>query len=113
MTNCTNHVDNSQEEDAQKLASLLEEIIQMAENTSCTDDQNWAFTAFGTKACGGPVGYLIYSTTIDTEDFLDKVTLHAASQNEYNIKFGIVSDCAVPTMPAGVACQNGVPVLVY
>ena len=110
---CSADNDSSQQGDQQRLDELLAEIHQMAENTSCTDDSNWAFTAYGSKACGGPIGYIIYSTLINTDSFLEKVAFHVSSQNEFNIKYGIVSDCSVPTMPTGVSCENGQPTLTY
>lgn len=102
-----------QEKDHQNLMNLFNEIQQMAESISCTDAINWNFTAYGSKACGGPQGYIAYSNTIDTVSFLNKVAVYTKLENDYNIKWGIISTCDITPQPVAVECQNGVPVLKY
>ena len=103
----------SQEQEEQKLRSLFDEIQEMANSKDCEDASNWTYTAYGEKACGGPVGYIAYSTLIDTASFLDKVDEHRAAQQEFNQKWGITSDCSVPQEPDDVICENGDPAFVY
>lgn len=92
---------------------LMNEITALAESVNCVDSENWAFTAFGSKPCGGPMGFLAYSTDIDTEYFLAIVETHRKAQEAANKKSGAYSDCSVPTKPTGIKCSNGKPVLVY
>ena len=103
----------SQEQEEQQLRSLFDEIQEMANSKDCEDASNWTYTAYGEKACGGPVGYIAYSTHIDTASFLDKVDEHRAAQQEFNEKWGIASDCSVPQEPDDVICENGDPAFVY
>ncbi|WP_443938543.1 hypothetical protein [Pedobacter sp. MW01-1-1] len=85
----------------------------MAETYPCTSASEWRFIAYGTKACGGPVGYMPYNTKIDTVLFKQKVMKFTAEQKEYNVKFGLVSDCSVPAAPKGIECQEGKPKFTY
>ncbi|WOD44211.1 hypothetical protein [Hwangdonia lutea] len=102
-----------QEKDHQKLMDLYNEIYILSIGESCTNADNWLFTAYGAKACGGPQGYIAYSNQIDTDAFLQKVEAYNEAENAYNIKWDIVSTCDVPKQPKGVTCQNGVPMLIY
>lgn len=111
MTACDEEV--TQEEQELELGDMLEQIQTMAGSVDCTDEADWTYTAYGSKACGGPVGYIAYSTTIDTEVFLDLVAEYSAAQSAYNEANGIGSDCSVPAQPTGVVCEEGKPVLVY
>lgn len=100
-----------QEIDHRALMELYNEISTIAYSVSCTDANDWSFTSYGSKAFGGPQGYIAYSTQIDIDDFLEKVSIYTAKENEYNIKWGIVSTCDVSDEPTGVVCQNGYPML--
>lgn len=103
----------TQEEEARCLEELLDEIKSLATSATCNDASAWTFTSYGSKACGGPMGYIAYSTNIDTQFLLRKVEEHRTAQEAYNERWGIVSDCAVSPQPSGVTCQNGSPVLEY
>ncbi|MFD1162856.1 hypothetical protein [Hwangdonia seohaensis] len=102
-----------QEKDHQKLMDLYNEIYNLSISVSCTNAEDWTFTAYGAKACGGPQGFIAYSNQIDTDAFLQKVQAYNEAENAYNIKWEIVSTCDVPQQPKGVTCQNGFPVLTY
>ena len=103
----------SQEQEEQQLESLFDEIQEMANSKDCENASNWTYTAYGEKACGGPVGYIAYSTLIDTASFLDKVDEHRTAQQGFNEKWGIGSDCSVPEEPNDVICDEGDPAFVY
>ncbi|NMH89807.1 lipocalin-like domain-containing protein [Flavivirga algicola] len=102
-----------QEEDHRELMDLFDEIYQLSISVSCTDSADWTFTAYGAKACGGPQGYIAYSTQIDTAAFLQKIEVYTNLEKAYNIKWGIASTCDLPKQPKGVVCENGFPVLKY
>lgn len=104
---------NNQKQEAQKLNQMFSEIESLANSENCDDSAEWAFTSHGSKACGGPVGFIAYSTDIDTALFLEKIEEHKTAQQEYNQKWGIASDCSVPTQPSEVTCENGSPVFKY
>lgn len=110
---CGNDDKMSQEQEAQNLKLMFSEIENLASSESCNDSSNWTFTSFGSKACGGPVGFIAYSLNIDTELFLDKINEHRIAQQEFNNKWGIISDCSLPSEPSEVECENGNAVLKY
>lgn len=102
-----------QEKDHRKLIELFIEIENLIYSVTCTNSNNWAFTAYGSKACGGPQGYIPYSTQIDTITFLQKVANYTEEERLYNIKWGITSTCDTPREPTRVTCENGLPSLKY
>ena len=110
---CSNNEETSRTEEAEMLQEMLTEIEDLASSENCEDASEWTFTAYGSKACGGPVGYIAYSTNIDTESFLEQVEEHKIAQQEFNEKWGINSDCSVPQEPNDVICENGEAVFVY
>lgn len=100
----------TQAQDLQNLNQIFSEITSMATSVTCEDASNWLTTSYGSKACGGPVGYIAYSQAIDTKLFLEKVEEHREAQDEFNKKWGIISDCALAVEPKEVRCENGKPV---
>jgi hypothetical protein len=103
----------TQEEEAQNLRVLLSEIEVLATSESCVDASAWTYTSYGEKACGGPVGYIGYATSIDTVLFLQKVEAHRKAERAFNEKWGIISTCDTPQEPSGVVCENENPVFTY
>lgn len=104
---------SEQEQDHAKLMELFQEINSMATSVSCTNSNDWTFTAYGAKACGGPKGYIAYSKTIDEALFLNKVNEYTAKEDAYNKKWGISSDCQIVNAPKGITCTNGSAILTY
>lgn len=104
---------SSLSEDDITLNELFEKIKTLSESKTCSESSNWTFTAYGTKACGGPIGYIAYSKCINTADFLNKVSVFTELQSQYDMKHGAVSTYEVPPPPTSVNCVNDKPVLVY
>lgn len=114
QSSCSNSDDDlTKEQEEQKLAEMITEIEKLASSQVCKDSTQWTFTCFGSKACGGPVGFIAYSQNIDTLLFLKKIEQHKIAQTAFNEKWGIFSDCSLPTEPKGVLCENNTPVFVY
>jgi hypothetical protein len=95
------------------LMDFFNKIENLAYLESCMNAEDWTFVAYGSKACGGPKGYIPYSKNIDTISFLKKIEKYTESEKEYNIKWGIISDCSIAASPVAVECQNGYPTLIY
>lgn len=110
---CNNDDGPTQQQEAADLARMLSQIENMASSAPCNDSSEWTFTSYGNKACGGPVGYIAYSSRIDTFLFLEKIEQHRIAQLRFNEKWGMVSDCSAPLEPAGVVCEEGNPVFEY
>jgi hypothetical protein len=105
--------EDSEEQERQELTEMYNEIVEMVSDTSCTDPTEWSFTAIGSKSCGGPMGFIAYPLTIDVEDFLTLVADYTEAQRQFNLKWGIVSDCMVVLPPDEIICVDGAPQLVY
>ena len=103
---CNNDDGPTQEQEAQALNLMFLEIEGLANSEKCVDSEEWTFTSYGSKACGGPVGFVAYSINIDTELFLEKIEEHRIAQEEFNQKWGVISDCSLPPEPSGIICKN-------
>lgn len=103
----------SQQQEEAQLKALFIDIEAMTTSISCEDPSEWFFSALGSKACGGPAGYVSYSSKIDTVLFLQKVQEYSAQQEQFNKRWGIISNCTVTPQPTGVFCENGAPVFTY
>ncbi len=105
--------DSSKEDDYNFLEKLLDEIEDLAGKFECQDASEWKYTTFGIKACGGPAGYIAYSTKIDTSAFLEKVRLYTEQDSIFINKWKLGSDCSVPPKPKRIVCENGKPKFIY
>lgn len=110
---CSNDDALTQEQEAAHLEQLFTEIEYLAHQESCDNAAEWSFTSYGNKACGGPIGYIAFATTIDTTLFFERIEEHRAAQQAFNQKWGIFSDCSLPPQPSAVICEDGKPVLAY
>ena len=104
---------SEQEKEHRILMDLFNEIELIANSVDCSNSNDWTYTAYGSKACGGPQGYIAYSTLINEVDFLKKVKHYTKSEDEFNIKWGIISTCEFSQPPVKIVCENGSPVLKY
>jgi len=99
--------EETQQDVEAQLRAKRAEIEDMIGVATCSDSADCAFIAFGSKACGGPWTYLIYSrATVDEDLLATRVKEYNALEDRYNRKYGIVSDCSVPPVPR-VTCSNG------
>lgn len=104
---------NDKEKDIQGLEKMYQEIVTLSQVNSqtCTDSNEWNFIAIGTKACGGPEKFIIYSKKINTADFQAKVKAYNEATVAFNLKWNIFSTCDVVQAPDGIGCVDGKPVL--
>jgi len=109
---CSTDDDKVQRQEQERIDKLFSELKKISLSVSCTDSSTWTFTEIGNKACGGPSGYIAYSTTIDTASFLKKVKEYSKAVEDYNKKWSIISDCAIVQPPTKVVCKDGLPTLV-
>ena len=104
--NCSNS-ENTQQEDKLELEALANEITSLADNSVCNQNNECEYIAFGSKPCGGPWSYLVYSTSIDTALLLEKVDYYNQLEKAYNLKWEIISDCSVANPPISLECLDG------
>jgi hypothetical protein len=103
----------TRQQDDRTLAQLLQELSDISLSVPCSNTSGWSFLPYGTKACGGPLGYIPYHSSIDVDCFQKKVEHYTNLTKLYNSKHGVFSDCSLPPMPTGVVCDNGKPLLRY
>ncbi len=100
------------EEQINMLQDLSDQIDALIESSNCNDASECRAIAFGSKPCGGPWSYLIYSTTIDTLQLQSLVEEYNEIETNYNTDCGGVSDCAFVLPPEELACEDGQCVIV-
>ena len=94
-------------DDDQKLAQLSKEIEEFAKNKACSGGDNCKTMAMGSKPCGGPTSYIIYSLSkTDEKQLSDKVKQYTDFEKELNTKYNRISDCSL-LIPPIVDCLNG------
>jgi hypothetical protein len=98
----------NREEEGALLDAQKREIISLAKSGACAINSQCRYTGLGSKPCGGPWSYLVYSTSVDTSKLLIKVSEYNASEDRYNRKWGIYSTCDVTPSPDSIRCLNGI-----
>ncbi|MBM3299070.1 MAG: hypothetical protein FJY85_03850 [Deltaproteobacteria bacterium] len=97
-----------QQEVEAQLRAMRAEIESMVGVPTCSDIADCAYIAFGSKPCGGPWTYLIYSrATIDPDVLAARIREYNDLEDRYNHRFAVVSDCSVAAEPR-LTCANGV-----
>ena len=107
IVSCSNKSITSQTEDLNELNNLKTEIDQLVATGVCEDNSTCDYIAFGSKACGGPINYLVYSTSINVDLLKQKVTTYNQLQSEYNKKWNVFSDCMAVMPPTSITCVDG------
>jgi len=113
VASCKDNHESLRPGDEKKLKELYADIQKMAQQFNCENANDWEFSPIGSKACGGPTGFIAYSTKMDTAVFLQKVRSYTAEQAAFNKKWGVSSDCSLVNPPKGVACEDGKPKFTY
>ena len=101
------------ENEKKELAVLKAEIENLASISICDDTFECEFLAFGSKPCGGPWSYLVYSTSIDTEKLEKMVIGYNQKEALYNKNWNINSDCIIVNPPTSITCENNTCIAVY
>lgn len=90
------------------LQAMYLEVYAMAQDRTCSDPSACASLPLGSKACGGPQTYLVYSKErVNETELLAKVTQLGVYECEYNREHSVLSTCNV-TLAASPACVDGV-----
>ena len=115
LVSCSNDDDSARNKEQQNLDKMYQEIIavSLVNSKPCTNATEWDFTAIGSKSCGGAIGYIAFSKTIDKTVFLAKVKAYTDAQAAFNIKWNIMSTCDIVLPPSSVDCVDGKPKLIY
>ena len=106
---------STQKKESEKLEKMYQEIVDLSliNSESCTDPKKWDFAPIGSKACGGYTHYIAYSKSINTTQFLSKVTAYTEAQKAFNKKWNIFSTCDAILPPDASQGADGKPKFVY
>jgi hypothetical protein len=86
---------------------LLAQIRALIGNASCTDGSQCRTLPIGARACGGPEGYLAYSTSSAPEAELKALAeRHKQERADFHAKSGMMSNCRYMPDP-GAVCVAG------
>jgi hypothetical protein len=91
-----------------QLETKKQEIQNYINGFSCSESVGCGFIAFGSKPCGGPKSYLLFSNKIDQSKLQKMVKEYNEMDELYNIQTNAISDCMYVTPPTEVKCVNGV-----
>ena len=99
-------------DEREQLAALRSQIEELVGDAPCDTVADCRFVGLGSKPCGGPWEYLVYSivgtdmsaatgasTGVDTLGLVEKVQAYNALEAEMNARYGYASDCAVANEP--------------
>jgi hypothetical protein len=86
----------------QKKAILLEWV----ESVPCQEATGCSYIALGTKPCGGPWEYLLYSNAIDVETLTLMVIEYNELEYQFNLQTGAISDCMMVMPPDATMCTS-------
>jgi hypothetical protein len=88
-------------------AELLTAIQIEIGRPACTSDNQCRSLPIGHKACGGPEGYLAWSSTVSNESrLLAWAAQHTQARRQEVQARGMMSDCQVQADP-GAVCRQG------
>jgi hypothetical protein len=100
--------ETSEEQDRAKLKDMFDDIVEYIGTPYCSGEDDCRIIGAGSKPCGGPWMYLIYSaSTVDEEHLQGLVSEHASYEDYMNMKYGYMSTCDVPAPPI-LECHEGI-----
>ena len=109
----TNSKSTTQDEELKALQMQFNELVDISNSMVCDEVSDWTFAPYGSKACGGPQGFIAYSNKIDVASFLTMLEAYSKAEKAYNIKWEVFSDCSIPIAPSSIGCEDGKAVLIY
>lgn len=87
------------------LIDLKQTINTLTKDKSCDSTDQCQSIAYGSKGCGGPHSYLIYSTkNTDSLKLSELVIQHNNLEKQNNIKNNVISNCMM-VMPSELVCR--------
>ena len=99
--------ESSEEEDRRRLDEMYAKIVEYIGTPYCSEG-DCRLIGVGSKPCGGPWEYLIYSAaTVDEQHLQSLVNAHSAFEDYMNMKYGYMSTCDVPVAPI-LECHEGI-----
>ena len=104
---CSKDNDNTQAVSAEALANKKQKIVTDINTFSCSATVGCNSVAFGSKPCGGPREYLVFSNAVNLTQLQTLVGDYNQAEAAYNLQHGIADDCMFVGPPANIGCVNG------
>jgi len=76
----------TREEERALLDSRKAEIVSLAKSGQCTGGSQCSFRGIGSKPCGGPWQYIVYSSLLDTQKLFQTISKYDQDEAGYNRK---------------------------
>lgn len=97
----------TEEGDRVQLAEMRREIDALVGDAAGVALEDCRYAGLGSKPCGGPWEYIIYSaSSTDSTALAERLTAYNAFEAEMNELYGYASDCSVPNEPV-LAYRDG------
>ena len=91
----------TEEGDRAQLVKMRQDIDALVGDPAGRSIADCRYAALGSKPCGGPWEYIVYSvSTTDSTALAERLTAYDAFEAEINELYGYVSDCSIPNIPA-------------
>lgn len=100
--------DNATSITIEMLNEKKNEIKEYIASFPCDESIGCNSIAFGSKPCGGPWEYLVFSNAVDLTFLENEVELYNEMEHQFNTNTGATSDCAIVLPPTEIGCVNGV-----
>lgn len=110
---CDHQESTSCDDYVSKLDRMRTQIETIVEASVCDENFECQSMPFGSKPCGGPWSYLVYSTSIDTLELLHLVDTYNKIEQEYNVACQQYSDCMLVSPPQKLECENNKCIAIY
>lgn len=113
-TQCEEDIHPLTYEDKRADLNIYKDSIEgLAATSVCNENTECLFIGFGSKPCGGPLTYLIYTNSIDVDQLLLWVEDYNHLEQELNEEWGIVSDCSIVNPPSGFECMDNTCIPIF
>lgn len=99
--------EENMEKDRESLQLKLDGIKTYIASANCAQDAQCEYIAYGNKACGGPSGYLVFSSNLNVEELEELIADYTQAEKEFNAKYNQISDCAIVLPPENIECIEG------
>lgn len=109
---CSNNTSESDNITVEQLAAKKTAVENYINTFTCSENSGCGYIAFGSKPCGGPRIYLVFSNTINLLQLQTMVAEYNEIDQLRNIQTSAVSDCSVPSPPNEILCVNGVSTII-
>ena len=88
-----------------RINSALNTVVQLS--NQCDTSADCTTEPIGARACGGPGGYIVYSTnSCYVEYILSLAKLTSILERQYNEENSVISICSIVPQPVPICSKN-------